>query len=96
MVGKRKTVTAEIHAKLDQILRNQERDEAIVRSLALMVETQNTHTEMLAKLLEAAGSESPEGQDLAELLQKMLEAIEAGNGMLAEIKAAVAGEEPPA
>ncbi|UZO91804.1 hypothetical protein [Roseomonas mucosa] len=89
-------MTAEIHAKLDQILRNQERDEAIVRSLALMVETQNTHTEMLAKLLEAAGSESPEGQDLAELLQKMLEAIEAGNGMLAEIKAAIAGEEPPA
>ena len=89
-------MTDAIHTKLDQILRNQERDEAIVRSLALMVETQNTHTEMLAKLLEAAGSESPEGQDLAELLQKMLEAIEAGNGMLAEIKAAVAGEEPPA
>ena len=60
-------MTAEIHAKLDQILRNQERGEAIVRSLALMIETQNTHTEMLAKLLEAAGSESPEGRDLAEL-----------------------------
>ena len=89
-------MTDAIHAKLDQILRNQERDEAIVRSLALMVETQSTHTEMLAKLLEAAGSESPEGQDLAELLQKMLEAIEAGNGVLAEIKAAIAGEEPPA
>jgi low affinity Fe/Cu permease len=74
VVGKRKTVTAEINAKLDQILRNQERDEAIVRSLALMIETQNTHTEMLAKLLETAGSESPEGQDLAELLQRMLEA----------------------
>ena len=67
-------MTAEINAKLDQILRNQERDEAIVRSLALMIETQNTHTEMLAKLLETAGSESPEGQDLAELLQRMLEA----------------------
>lgn len=89
-------MTDAIHAKLDQILRNQERDEAIVRSLALMIETQNSHTEMLAKLLEAAGSESPEGQDLAELLQKMLEAIEAGNGVLAEIKAAIAGEEPPA
>lgn len=89
-------MTAEINAKLDQILRNQERGEAIVRSLALMIEIQNTHTEMLAKLLEAAGSESPEGQDLAKLLQKMLDAIEAGNGVLAEIKAAVAGEEPPA
>ncbi|PZP41131.1 MAG: hypothetical protein DI601_22165 [Azospirillum brasilense] len=87
-------MTDAIHTKLDQILRNQERGEAIAQSLALMIETQNTHTEMLAKLLEAAGSESPEGQDLADLLQKMLEAIEAGNGVLAEIKAAVAGEEP--
>ena len=87
-------MTAEIHAKLDQILRNQERDEAIVRSLALMIETQNTHTEMLEKLLEAAGSESPEGRDLAELLQKMLDAIEAGNGVLAEIKRVAAKEYP--
>lgn len=73
-------MTDAIHAKLDQILRNQERGEAIVRSLALMIETQNTHTEMLAKLLEAAGSESPEGQDLAELLQKMLRPSRPGMG----------------
>ena len=90
----------DIHQKLDEILRNQhamaevqqqhnEVLRAVVSGITSLTQTLDAQTEMLGKLLEAAGAESPQGNELSDTLRKILEAIELGNDIQLRLESAL-------
>ncbi|TCZ61140.1 hypothetical protein [Roseicella aquatilis] len=58
---------------------------SIVRSLAAVGATLGTHTEMLARLLEAATDEGAEGQQLHDAIERIMGSLDAQTGLLADI-----------
>jgi len=61
------------HDSIDGLRRDVQ---ALTQGLSLMLETQGTHTEMLAKLLEAATQPPPEENPLEDLLRHFIAALD--------------------
>lgn len=74
-------IDGSIHSRLDEI---QEHIEVLTRGLTLMVETQDAHSKMLLKILEACTVE-PEKSELAEVLESLCEAVENQTQTLADV-----------
>ncbi|NOG73901.1 hypothetical protein [Roseicella sp. DB1501] len=69
--------------------------EALTQGLRLMVETQETHTEMLRAILDAATGEPPESE-LPELLRQVVGRLDEQTALLQRIEAAGSRRTPPA
>jgi phage-related minor tail protein len=63
----------------------EEAEASIVRSLLALGGTLGTHTEMLARLLEAATDEGTEGRQLHDALEHIFASLNTQTGLLADI-----------
>jgi hypothetical protein len=63
----------------------QEAEASIVRSLLALGGTLGTHTEMLARLLEAATDEGTEGRQLHDTIEQIMGSLNTQTGLLADI-----------
>jgi phage-related minor tail protein len=63
----------------------EEADANIVRSLVAVGATLGTHTEMLARLLEAATDEGTEGRQLHNAIEQIMGSLNTQTGLLADI-----------